>query len=223
MYEMEIEVRVLCARKSRCWIFKIVYLTRVCVFVRSRLVCFDSTETMSTQISWMPNTAHTLDVPFWRWCLSYRQSSSFWFATQQTQFRWASFPASLSCMSNKQNRNPISLFLPWNVIVRLGRGRGDWKLTNSTKHDCSFFHPPHLTFILPYLICSFRFSFSFCLTYAHTRPHLYRFTHVIYRKKQKNWNVRNVKVICCSFKCCRQVWQHNSSKPSAYRLSITMA
>lgn len=78
----------------------------LCVFVRSRLAYFDSTEMMSTQISWMPNTAHTLDVPFWRWCLLFRQSSSFWFATQQIQFRWAFFPPSPSytlhmCLINK--------------------------------------------------------------------------------------------------------------------------
>lgn len=53
-------------------------------------------------------------------------------------------------VSNKQNRNPISLFLPWDVIVCLGREKGDWKLINRTKHDCYFISPssPHI-----YLFC----------------------------------------------------------------------
>lgn len=57
-------------------------------------------------------------------------------------------------------------------------------------------------------------------THIHTHKFTYRFMHVIYRKKPKNWNVRNAKVICCSFKCCRQVWQRNSNKPNVYRLNI---
>lgn len=53
-------------------------------------------------------------------------------------------------VSNKQNRNPISLFLPWDVIVCLGREKEDWKLINRTKHDCYFISPssPHI-----YLFC----------------------------------------------------------------------
>lgn len=59
----------------------------VCVSLFPVGAYFDSTVMMSTQISWMLSTVHILVVPFWRWFLLYRQSSSFWFVTQQIQFR----------------------------------------------------------------------------------------------------------------------------------------
>lgn len=47
-----------------------------------------------------------------------------------------------------------------------------------------------------------------------------RFMRAIYRKRRKNWNVKNVKVICCYFKCCHRVWRHNWSKHNVYRPNI---
>lgn len=54
-----------------------------------------------------------------------------------------------------------------------------------------------------------RFSLNTCEWFKLKNfggPILTRSTHATYPKRQKNWNGRNVKAICCCFRCYRPVW-----------------